>query len=242
MTHTTSFEDLIVAAAKFKIPILTVEAMEIKRKLRYAGHIERIGDHEIQTIALHGEIGMGKRKVGRPLLSYRACLKRALTLFGINHLNWSIYAIDKLGWRETTNKVGCSIYMKEWLRTRNERSINRRRRRSAVRAATTTMINEMESDNDSVMNENFDTRIDVITNDNNNQYYSDIEKDLISEEKIKCDKITDMDYECDTERDEIKILIIEKKKLILIMCFQLIHGIVELFIRLLRNTTFGKKH
>ena len=90
MSRNSSFKDLIVTAAtKFKVYIMTIEAMVIKRKLRYAGHIERMGDDAIQRIMLHGEINLGVRSAGRPLLG------TALKLFGIDSSMWSDYASDK---------------------------------------------------------------------------------------------------------------------------------------------------
>ena len=140
-----------------------------------------MGDHNIQRVILHGELLVGKQNVGRPVSGYRASLKRALKLFGVDPLNWNNFAMDKAEWRNIINKHGCCFYMKESLRVRNIRSDKRNKKRCEMIG-----MNNVEcltvSENETFINEEFDTRIDTITNFNNDQIYSEKEEDMISDE------------------------------------------------------------
>ena len=192
MTRASSFEDLIIvtAANKFKVAIMTIEAMVTKRKLRYAGHIERMNDNEIQRIMLHGEIDLGGRTVGRPLLGYRSSLKAALKLFGIDSSMWSNYATDKVGWKNIINKVGCSFYMKEWLRIRKTRSDNRHTKRDVI------IDNNYASDNNII---NYDPISDN-NNDDDESVSDENSQDDDNDKTLLLMNEIEMGYECDDEK------------------------------------------
>ena len=148
--------------------------MVIKRKLRYLGHIERSDDYSLQRILLHGELNIGRRNSGRPLIGYRDSLKSALRLFGIDTSTWAEIALDKRRWRNIINKEGGSIYMREWFRIRNERSKNRNKKRNAGLSIGDTLLTGTGNE--------VATRIDSIADFSDNDLISDNEEDLISDD------------------------------------------------------------
>ena len=56
----------------------SVETMIRLSRLRYTGHVMRMDNNRLPKIILHGEINMGKRKVGRPKQNFRSCIKEHL--------------------------------------------------------------------------------------------------------------------------------------------------------------------
>ena len=50
------------------MPIITIEGMIIKKKVRYAGHIEQMNGLEIQIVIFYGGINLGIRKTRAPII------------------------------------------------------------------------------------------------------------------------------------------------------------------------------
>ena len=55
--------------------ILSIEAMILKRQLRWAGHVSRMEDHRLPMIALYGQLSSGVRNHRAPKKRYKDNLK-----------------------------------------------------------------------------------------------------------------------------------------------------------------------
>ena len=67
-----------------------------KRRLRYVGHVNRCKDTHLMTTALQGKVE-GKRKRGRPPITYIGNLKEACGMSGLQEMIES--SRDRESWR-----------------------------------------------------------------------------------------------------------------------------------------------
>lgn len=70
-----------------------------QRRLRWVGHVSRMQDSRIPKNILYGELEIGTRATGRPLLNYRDVLKRDLRTANIDLQTWEESAKDRTSWR-----------------------------------------------------------------------------------------------------------------------------------------------
>lgn len=108
----------------------SVETMIRLSRLRYTGHVMRMDNNRLPKIILHGEINMGKRKVGRPKQNFRSCIKEDLKCFNICNNSSDLAQLSQITsnretWRKLINK-GAEQFQKEWERRRVENSMKRK--------------------------------------------------------------------------------------------------------------------
>ena len=72
--------------------------------MRWAGHVQRMGEDRLSKRAGKAEEG-GRRRKGRPKLRWKDCVKRNLERAGTNDLEWKTIAADKGRCRALTRKV-----------------------------------------------------------------------------------------------------------------------------------------
>ena len=108
----------------------SVETMIRLSRLRYTGHVMRMDNNRLPKIILHGEINMGKRKVGRPKQNFRSCIKEDLKCFNICNNSSDLAQLSQITsnretWRKLINK-GAEQFQQEWERRRVENSMKRK--------------------------------------------------------------------------------------------------------------------
>jgi hypothetical protein len=74
------------------------------RKIRWAEHVERIGERRIVYRILVGKPG-GKRPLGRPRLRWEDNIKMDLQEVGCGCMDWIKMAQDRDRWRALVNAV-----------------------------------------------------------------------------------------------------------------------------------------
>ena len=72
-----------------------IEMIVRKMQLRWAGHVTRMSDDRISKQLLFGELTIGPRTVGRPLLRWKDSLKDTLKQSNISTTHWQDTATDR---------------------------------------------------------------------------------------------------------------------------------------------------
>ena len=70
-----------------------------QRRLRWLGHVRRMGDGRIQKHILYGELALGRRTTCRPHLRYKDVCVRDMKAVDIDTLSWEGTAADHTKWR-----------------------------------------------------------------------------------------------------------------------------------------------
>ena len=71
--------------------------------MRWLGHVCRMEDGRIPKDMLYGELALGSRSVGRPLLRYKDVCKRDLKTAGIDFKELEGSVEDRLSWKQTVS-------------------------------------------------------------------------------------------------------------------------------------------
>ena len=108
--------------------------MLCKRRLRWLGHVKRMGDHRIPKQLLYGELAQGKRSRGRPKLRYKDTCKYSMFKCGVEVTTWEKKAESRVEWRTLVkegtdvldNSLKCQLI--ERRQQRKERNLNAERR------------------------------------------------------------------------------------------------------------------
>ena len=75
-----------------------------QRRLRWLGHVLRMGEERIPKSLLYSELAVGKRNRGRPRLRFKDVCKRDLKSLNIRTDEWELLADDRVKWRSTIHK------------------------------------------------------------------------------------------------------------------------------------------
>ena len=110
-----------------------IEMIVRKMQLRWAGHVARMADNRIPKQLLFGELTIGTRTVGRPLLRWKDSLKDTLKQSNISTTHWQDTATDRSACRRSIHD-GLVLYDD----SRRERNAAKRARRHAARNATSS--------------------------------------------------------------------------------------------------------
>ena len=99
-------------------------------RLRYAGHIGRMSKSRIPNIVLHGEVGEGFRRPGRPKKSFREGLRNDLKAFQLwpkctAQIFFDRLVEDRKEWRKTINSAAQKI-QEQWEQTKIDTSNERK--------------------------------------------------------------------------------------------------------------------
>ena len=106
--------------------MISIQTLLRKNKIRWAGHVTRMGDDRIPKRLLYGQLKEGKRSVGRQKKRYKDTLKESLKDFGIEPSSWEKKASDRTTWRRLTTQ-GAKSYERKRL---DEAKIKRAQRKS----------------------------------------------------------------------------------------------------------------
>ena len=82
-----------------KANVPSIHALLTHRRLRWLGHVARMEDGRIPKDILYGQIPVGSRHVGRPMLRFTDVCKRDLMAAEIEVNTWESAAADRTSWR-----------------------------------------------------------------------------------------------------------------------------------------------
>ena len=74
-----------------------------QRRLRWLGHVLRMGAERIPKSLLYGELVVGKRNRGRPKLRFKDVCKRDIKSLNIRADELELLANDSAKWRSTVH-------------------------------------------------------------------------------------------------------------------------------------------
>ena len=111
----------------------SIQCMLSERRLRWLGHVRRMGPERLPKDLLYGQLATGTRSTGRPYLRFKDVCKRDLKAAHITVDGWEKLAEDRIRWRSAI-KQGCKAAEEE--RTRNLEEKRQRRKASQSQPPT----------------------------------------------------------------------------------------------------------
>ena len=72
----------------------------VQCNLRWAGHLNRLGDDRLPKQILYSQLREGSLGIGRPKLRYKDNIKRNLKDFNIPIGSWQDATRDRINWRK----------------------------------------------------------------------------------------------------------------------------------------------
>ena len=79
-------------------------ALLSQRRLRWLGHVHRMEEGRLPKDVLYGELAVGSRPIGRPMLRFKDVCKRDLKAAKIDPNTWETAAKDRSSWRLAVKK------------------------------------------------------------------------------------------------------------------------------------------
>ena len=76
----------------------SIEAMIVKNRLRWVGHVICMEDNRLPKQLMFGELASGKQKQGRPLKRFEDCVKASISQAEITPKELEPRAHDRTGW------------------------------------------------------------------------------------------------------------------------------------------------
>ena len=92
--------------------IPSIHSLLSEKRLRWLGHVRRMGPERLPKDLLYGQLAQGTRKTGRPLLRFKDVCKRDLQACKINVDSWEDLANERTKWRSSV-KIGCKTAEQE---------------------------------------------------------------------------------------------------------------------------------
>ncbi len=119
-----SYQELLLIAEKLGCSVIPIECKIRESRLKYVGHIERMENHRLPKIVLHGSVCCGNR-FGRCETNFRDCVRQDMHIYGIDHKKWQWVAVtDRARWRQMIFD-GRKLCLDLWNKRRNEKSFRR---------------------------------------------------------------------------------------------------------------------
>ena len=87
-----------------KAKMHSIEALLLRNRLRWAGHVARMDSNRLPKQILFGELKEGKRRVGAPKKRFGDVLKASLNSSGLNYENWEDLASNRTSWRAAVHR------------------------------------------------------------------------------------------------------------------------------------------
>ncbi len=82
-----------------------MSAILSEKRLRWLGHVRRMGPGRIPRDLLYGELAEGSRLIGHPRLRYKDICKKDMKLSDINIGTWESRAEDRSAWHFVSDRV-----------------------------------------------------------------------------------------------------------------------------------------
>lgn len=120
-SHTTNIEVLQRAS------VTSIESAIIQHRLRWAGHVVRMGPSRLPKILLYGELSNGTRPRGAPKRRYKDQLKCTLALTNVDPSSWEHTAGDRNAWKRAV-RDGTKAFEEERKQKEEARRMRRRER------------------------------------------------------------------------------------------------------------------
>ena len=110
-----------------------IEALLIKSRLRWTGHVMRMTDDCIPKQLFLSELSTGTRAQGAPLKHYKDAVKSSIKACSIPVMGWEALTLDRASWRQAVSQ-GCRMFesrrVGDLVRKRQDR---KKRQRTASR-------------------------------------------------------------------------------------------------------------
>ena len=101
--------------------MISIEAMILKARLRWVGHVIRMDDHRLPKQLLYSELSSGKRSQGRPRMRFKDCVKSNIKQSGIPPKQLELRAADRPGWRAISTQAQDNLEERRRLEIANAR-------------------------------------------------------------------------------------------------------------------------
>ena len=109
---------------------LSMHLMLCQRRMRWLGHVHRMEDGRIPKDILYGQLALGRRPAGRPMLRFKDVCKRDMKLTDIDPNSWELVAADRGCWRHTVHEGVRRGEEKRNLQLENKREQRKQRQQS----------------------------------------------------------------------------------------------------------------
>ena len=113
-----------------KAKLHSIEALLLRNRLRWAGHVARMDNNRLPKQIMFGELRDGKRKIGTPKKRFLDELKTSLKSSGLNHSEWEERASNRTSWRSDV-RSGVKSFEE------NRRAVAKEKRRKRKEPRTT---------------------------------------------------------------------------------------------------------
>ena len=120
-----------------KAKLNSIEALLLRNRLRWAGHVARMDNNRLPKQIMFGELRDGKRNIGTPKKRFKDELKTSLNSSGLNHTEWEERASNRVSWRDDVRR-GVSSF--EENRRAQAREKRRRRKDRTTEDSTQSYV------------------------------------------------------------------------------------------------------
>lgn len=120
--------------------VTSIEAMIMKHRLRWSGHVVRMEDTRLPKKILFSELNTGDRPRGRPLIRFKDQLKKSLKEASIDPNTFIAAASNRNEWRNKI-KVGTALFEEE----RKAKLVAKRQQGRKSKPTTTTSYDSVRS-------------------------------------------------------------------------------------------------
>lgn len=110
----------------------SITALLKERRLRWLGHVHRMDSTRLPRQVLLSQVAFAKRRVGRPVLRFKDCVKRDMVAFNIDPDSWRDHASNRNAWRNIVSE-GRTAHDNAWFQVLEKRR-NEQNNRVAAQA------------------------------------------------------------------------------------------------------------
>ena len=122
-----------------KAKLNSIEALLLRNRLRWAGHVARMDNNRLPKQIMFGELRDGKRKIGTPKKRFKDELKTSLKSSGLNHTEWEERASNRTSWRSDV-RSGVKSFEENRRAVAKEKRRERKELRTTNNTASQTFI------------------------------------------------------------------------------------------------------